>query len=91
MFTILLFYSAAPTCFDIYVLSSGSSSVPAELHANLMQWLIRLSYTLLCVCYVEAWCIPYLLRLVMLPSAYALGNVTRQIGGYGVNARALTP
>jgi hypothetical protein len=32
--------------------------VPAELHANRMQWLIRLRYTLLCVCYVEGWCAP---------------------------------
>jgi hypothetical protein len=29
--------------------------VPAELDANRMQWLIRLRYTLLCVCYVEGW------------------------------------
>jgi hypothetical protein len=27
-------YSAAPTCFDTYVSSSGSTSVRAELHAN---------------------------------------------------------
>jgi hypothetical protein len=49
------FYSAAPTCFDTYVSSSGSCSVPAELHANRMKWLIRF-----CVirCYVEGWCAP---------------------------------
>jgi hypothetical protein len=35
------FCYAAPTCFDTYVSSSGSSSVPAELHANRMQRLIR--------------------------------------------------
>jgi hypothetical protein len=48
----LLLYSAAPTCFDTCVSSSGSSSVPAELHANRMQWLIRL-----CVirCYVSVY------------------------------------
>jgi cellulose synthase/poly-beta-1,6-N-acetylglucosamine synthase-like glycosyltransferase len=39
-FSSLLFYSAAPTCFDTSVSSSGSSSLPAELHANRMQWLI---------------------------------------------------
>jgi hypothetical protein len=44
--------------------------VPAELRANRMQWLIRLRYTLLCVCYVEAWYAP--ICLVTLPSAYAL-------------------
>jgi hypothetical protein len=32
----LLFYSAAPTCFDTRVSSSGSSSVTAESHANRM-------------------------------------------------------
>jgi hypothetical protein len=49
-FNSLLFYSAAPTCFDTCVSSSGSSSVSAESHANRMQWLIRL-----CVirCYVS--------------------------------------
>jgi hypothetical protein len=41
-FSSLLFYSAAPTCFDTCVSSSGSSSVPAEIHMNRMQWLIRL-------------------------------------------------
>jgi hypothetical protein len=41
-FSSLLFYSAAHTCFDTCVSSSGSSSVPAELHINKMQWLIRL-------------------------------------------------
>jgi hypothetical protein len=48
--------------------------VPAELQANLMQWLIRL-----CVIrfYVEAWYAP--ICPVTLPSAHALGNVTRQI------------
>jgi hypothetical protein len=34
------FYYAAPTCFDTYVSSSGSSSVPAKLHENRMQWLM---------------------------------------------------
>jgi hypothetical protein len=43
------FYSAAPICFDTYVSSSGSCSVPAELHANRIQWLIRLRHTLLCL------------------------------------------
>jgi hypothetical protein len=33
-----------------------------------MQWLIRLRYALLCVCYVEGWCA--LICLVMLPSAF---------------------
>jgi hypothetical protein len=32
--------------------------MPAGLHANRMQWLIRLRYTLLCVCYVEGWYAP---------------------------------
>jgi hypothetical protein len=41
-FSSLLFYSATPACFDTYVSSSGSSSVPAELYMNWMQWLIRL-------------------------------------------------
>src|SRR5215475_7528989 len=36
------FYSAAPTCFDAYVLSLGSSSVPAMLHANPKQRMKRL-------------------------------------------------
>jgi hypothetical protein len=49
-FSIVLFYSAAPTCFDTCVSSSGSSSVPAGLHANRMQWLIRLGVI---SCYVS--------------------------------------
>jgi hypothetical protein len=50
IFISLLFYFAAPMCFDTCVSSSGSSSLPAGLHANRMQWLIRL-----CVirCYVS--------------------------------------
>jgi hypothetical protein len=66
-FSSLLFYSTTPTCFDTYVSSSGSSFVPAELHANRIQWLIRLRFT---IC------------LVTLPSAYALDNITRQIGAH---------
>jgi hypothetical protein len=59
IFSSLLFYSAAPTCFDTCVLSSGSCSVPAELHENRMEWLIKtLRYTLLRACYVEAWHAP---------------------------------
>jgi hypothetical protein len=44
--------------------------VPAELYANRMQWLITL-----CVIrgYVEASYVP--MCLVVLPSAYALGNI----------------
>jgi hypothetical protein len=58
MFGSLLVYSAAPTCFDTYVSSSGSYSVPAELHANRIQWLIRLYVTRGYVSYVEAWYVP---------------------------------
>jgi hypothetical protein len=43
--------------------------VPAELHMNRMQWLLRLRYTLLRVCYMEAWYSP--ICLVTLQSAYA--------------------
>jgi hypothetical protein len=41
IFSSLLFYSTAPTCFDMCVSLSGSSSVPVELHTNRIQWLIR--------------------------------------------------
>jgi hypothetical protein len=41
-FSSLLVYSAAPTCFGTYVSSSRNSFVPADLHANRKQWLIRL-------------------------------------------------
>jgi hypothetical protein len=46
----VFYFSAAPTCFDTCVLSSGSPSLPSELHVNRRQWLIRL-----CVirCYVS--------------------------------------
>jgi hypothetical protein len=37
------------------VSSLGSSSVPAELHANRMQWLIRLCVIHCHVSYVDAW------------------------------------
>jgi hypothetical protein len=33
--TVLFLYSTAPTCFDARASSSGSFSMPAELHANL--------------------------------------------------------
>jgi hypothetical protein len=34
---VLLFYSAAPTCFETKVSSSGIFSVAADLYANRMQ------------------------------------------------------
>jgi hypothetical protein len=34
IFSSVLLYFAAPTCFDMCVSSSGNSSVPAELYAN---------------------------------------------------------
>jgi hypothetical protein len=37
----LLFHLAAPICFGNYVPSSGSSSVPSELHANFGFWLTK--------------------------------------------------
>jgi hypothetical protein len=41
IFDSLLFYSTSHTCFDTCMSSSGSSSAPAKLHANRMQWFIR--------------------------------------------------
>jgi hypothetical protein len=78
IFSSLWFYSAAATCFDMCVSSSGSYSVPAELHANRMQRLIRLY---IIRCYVSVMWRPGVYRTVWLHcqacTAYTLGNVTR--------------
>jgi hypothetical protein len=46
----LLFHFAAPICFNNCVPSSGSSSVPSGLNANLGFWLIKFRVVFGCVC-----------------------------------------
>jgi hypothetical protein len=51
--SVYYFHLAAPTCFGNYVPSSGSSSVPPELHANLGFWLIK--FCVVCGCVYILW------------------------------------
>jgi hypothetical protein len=50
----LLFHFAPPTCVGNCVPFSGTSSIPSELHANLVDKILCSMW--LCECYVTAWC-----------------------------------
>jgi predicted cobalt transporter CbtA len=55
IFISLLFHLIAPTCFGNCVPSSGSSSVPSELHTNFDFWLIKFCVVCGCVYVYIMW------------------------------------
>jgi hypothetical protein len=60
--------------------------VPSELHANRMQWLIRLRYTLLCVCYVDIWYAPIYLVTCLLCEDLVCNDLSGYVAECGHSA-----